>query len=95
MTEQVNKATGEAEAIVLRAKATAEGIEKVASVMQVQGHVANNAVALLLAEKYISAFGELAKSSTTLMLPGGHASLTSDPAQFVAQVRKITLSFPN
>lgn len=85
MTEQINKATGEAEAILLRAKATAASIEKVTRVLQEQGQVSSQAISLMLAEKYIGAFGELAKSSTTLMLPGG-SNLSSDPSQFIAQV---------
>jgi C-terminal region of band_7 len=78
---------------LLKARATAAGIEQVAQTLQKNTGGAH-AVSLLLAEKYIDAFGNLAKSSTTLLLPGGTSgSLTSDPASFVAQVGLISSIF--
>ena len=49
----------------------------------------SSAVSLLVAEKYMDAFGSLAKSSTTMLLPGGVSSPTSDPASFVAQAMAV------
>lgn len=90
--EQINAAGGEAEAILLRAHATAEGIQKVAKALEIQKHSGHQTVSFLLAEKYIDAFGNLAKSSTTLLLPGssqGNNPLSSDPASFVSQAMTI------
>ncbi|KAM0683910.1 Synaptotagmin-like protein 2 [Mitosporidium daphniae] len=87
--EQINHATGEAEAILLRARATGAGIEAIAGVLKSTNVDGNSAVSLIIAEKYMDAFGSLAKSSTTLMLPGGASSPTSDPASFVAQAMAV------
>lgn len=81
--EQVNLAAGEAEAILLRAQATARGIEKVATAISRQhGH---DAVSMAVAEKYVDAFGKMAKEGTTLIVPAA----ANDAASMVAQVIKI------
>jgi regulator of protease activity HflC (stomatin/prohibitin superfamily) len=67
MTDQINRAKGEAEAIRSVAEATAEGIEKVAAAIQNQG--GKDAVALRVAEQYVSAFSKLAKTNNTLIIP--------------------------
>lgn len=65
--QQINQAAGEAEAIFLKAKATANGIEKVASAIQAKGGA--DAVSLTVAEQYVSAFGQLAKNGTAVVVP--------------------------
>ncbi len=67
LTDQVNRAKGEAEAILAVAESTAKGIELVASALKKEG--GSEAVSLNIAEKYVDAFGKLAKSSTTILLP--------------------------
>jgi regulator of protease activity HflC (stomatin/prohibitin superfamily) len=67
MTDQINRAKGEAEAIKEVAKATAEGIELVASAILKKG--GQEAVSLKIAEQYVAAFSKLAKESNTIMLP--------------------------
>jgi regulator of protease activity HflC (stomatin/prohibitin superfamily) len=68
--EQINRANGESEAILLKAKATAAGIDAVAkSIAQGQG-AAQGAVSLSVAEKYVDAFGKLAKEGTAVVVPG-------------------------
>lgn len=79
LTDQVNRAKGEAEAILAVAEATAKGIEVVAAAILKQG--GEEAVALKIAEQYVSAFSELAQKSTTLMLPAN----ASDAGSMVAQ----------
>ncbi|WP_341786869.1 stomatin-like protein [Rickettsia endosymbiont of Cantharis rufa] len=76
-TDQVNRAKGEAEAIGLVATATANSIEVVAAVVQRTG--GSDAVALKIAEQYISAFGNLAKDTNTVILPAN----LSEPSSFV------------
>jgi len=83
LTDQVNRAKGEAEAILAVAEATARGIELVASAILKQG--GEEAVALRIAEQYVSAFKELAKESTTLLLPAN----ASDAGSMVAQALTI------
>ncbi len=73
--QQINEAEGAAAAILAIASATAEGIRKVAESTQVQGGY--EAVQLRVAEQYISEFGELAKTSNTLVLPASVSDIGS------------------
>ncbi|KAI0232563.1 Protein HflC, partial [Massospora cicadina] len=77
--KQINHAAGEAEAILLKAKATAMGIEKVASVIQSKGGA--DAVSLTIAEQYVTAFGQLAKQGTAVVVPAS----ANDVGGMVAQ----------
>ncbi|MDE3016621.1 MAG: paraslipin [Pseudomonadota bacterium] len=79
LTDQVNRAKGEAEAILAVADATGKGIEMVASAIVKQG--GSDAVALRIAEQYVGAFRELAKESTTILLPAN----AGDAGSMVAQ----------
>lgn len=79
MTDLINRARGDAEAILAVAEATARGIEKVAAAIKVNG--GEEAVALKIAEQYLSSFKELAKETNTLLLPAN----VGDPASMVAQ----------
>lgn len=79
LTDQVNRAKGEAEAIIAVADATAKGIEMVAGAIAKQG--GEDAVALRIAEQYVSAFRELAKESNTILLPAN----VGDAGSMVAQ----------
>jgi len=83
LTDQVNRAKGEAEAILAVAEATAKGIEMVASAIMKQG--GEDAVALRIAEQYVSAFRELAKESNTILLPTN----AGDAGSMVAQALTI------
>jgi regulator of protease activity HflC (stomatin/prohibitin superfamily) len=65
--QQINEAEGQALAILEVAKATAEGIEKVGAALSGQGGL--EAVQLRVAEQYVKEFGNLARSSTTVVLP--------------------------
>ena len=69
-SEQINMASGEAEAILVRATATARGIDAVAGSLQGGGESARGAVGLSVAEKYVEAFGRLAKEGTAVVVPG-------------------------
>lgn len=80
--ENINQADGEAQAILLRAEASAKSIEVVAQAIgKDQGA---NAVSMSIAEKYVEAFGQLAKKSTTLIVPAS----ANDAASLVTQVRR-------
>ena len=83
MTDQINRAKGKAEAILAVARATAEGIELVASSIDKAG--GEKAVALKLAEQYIEAFSNLAKESNTVLLP----AQTGDAGSMVAQALSV------
>ena len=79
LTDQVNRAKGEAEAILAVAQATAQGIEMIASSITKQG--GEEAVSLKIAEQYVHAFSNLAQDSTTVLLPAN----ASDAGSMVAQ----------
>ena len=81
--EKINMAAGEAEAILLRAKASAEGIERVARA--IESNHGNDAVSMTVAEKYVEAFGKMAKEGTTMIVPAS----TNDAASMVTQVSDI------
>ena len=71
--QQINEAEGEASAILAVAEATAEGIRKIAEAIRVPGGM--DAVQLRVAESYIDQFGELAKTSNTMILPANAADI--------------------
>ena len=73
--QQINEAEGQAAAILAVATATAEGLRRVADAMRTEGGL--EAVQLRVAEQYIAQFGELAKSSNTLVLPANAADVGS------------------
>jgi len=69
----INAANGEAEAIKAVATATAIAIQQVALAIQSPGGM--EAVNLKVAERYIEAFGNIAKQGNTLILPGNLADM--------------------
>jgi regulator of protease activity HflC (stomatin/prohibitin superfamily) len=73
--QQINEAEGQAAAILAIASATAEGLRKVADTIRVPG--GSEAVQLRVAEQYITKFGELAKTSNTVVLPANVADIGS------------------
>ncbi|CAG8471276.1 12650_t:CDS:2 [Racocetra fulgida] len=85
--EQINKASGEAEAILLRADATAEGIRRIA--LSIKESHGPEAVALTVAEKYVEAFGQLAKQGNSVIVPAS----VSDAGSMIAQVFIGTIHF--
>ena len=75
MQAAINKAEGEARAIEAVAKAQAEAIRVVAdSIAQPSGIAAVN---LQVAEKYVEAFGNVAKTNNTMLLPANFADMGS------------------
>jgi regulator of protease activity HflC (stomatin/prohibitin superfamily) len=74
-TQQINEADGEAQAILAVATATAEGLQKVAASMIVDGGA--EAMQLRIAEQYIGEFGNLAKAGNTYVVPANLTDLTS------------------
>ena len=73
--KQINEAEGEANAIRAVAEATADGIRKVAEAVSTEGGF--EAVQLRVAENYIERFGELAKSTNTMLIPSNAADISS------------------
>jgi regulator of protease activity HflC (stomatin/prohibitin superfamily) len=74
----INKAQGDATAIRVIAEATAAGVRAVAEAIGDKGGL--EAANLKIAQQYIDAFGNLAKTSNTLVIP----TTASDVAGFLA-----------
>lgn len=72
---QINEAEGKARQIELVAQATAEGLRLVAEAINTQG--GKDAVALRVAEQYVTEFGKLAKTNNTMILPAELSSIGS------------------
>ncbi|HTT07185.1 MAG TPA: stomatin-like protein [Gammaproteobacteria bacterium] len=79
----INKATGDATAIKLIADATAAGVRSVAEAIGAQGGM--EAANLKVAQQYVDAFAQLAKTSNTLIIPAN----ASDIAGFVATAMSV------
>jgi len=72
---QINKAEGEAKAITTIADATAAAVRTVAAAMSEPGGM--NAANLKVAEHYINAFANLAKTNNTMIVPGNVADVAT------------------
>ena len=89
-SEQINMATGEAEAILVRAQATARGIDAVASSIREGKESAHGAVSLSVAEKYVEAFGNLAREGTAVVVPGNVGDIGGMIASAMAVYGKVS-----
>ena len=83
MLDTENRARGEAAAILSRAEATTRSIEMLSEALSAPGGAA--AAQLRVAENYLTAFGNIAKQGTTMLLPTN----ASEPAAMVAQALSI------
>ena len=83
--ESINVAKGEAQATLLRADATAAALERVGKAISAGG--GDSAVTLRVAEKWVEAFGKLAKEGTTLVVPAD----VGNPSAAIAKVSETVL----
>lgn len=90
---QINRATGEAEALRLVAHATAEAVQAVASAIQAPGGI--EAVNLKVAEQYVAAFGNIAKTGNTMLLPSNAADVAGMVATAMNVVKSANLPKTN
>lgn len=77
--EQINNAAGEAQALEAKANARANAIRAIGETIASED--GRHAAGFEVAEKYIAAFGKLANSSNTIVVPAN----TGDVASFVTQ----------
>jgi regulator of protease activity HflC (stomatin/prohibitin superfamily) len=73
MQAEINNAQGEAQATLLNAEANAKAIRQIAEAIQAPGGL--QAVNLKVAEHYINAFGQLARTNNTLIMPSNVADM--------------------
>ena len=71
----INRAEGEAAAILAIADANATAVRQIGEASQAEGGM--NAVNLKVAEQYVSAFQNMAKSSNTLVVPANMGDLST------------------
>ena len=99
--KQINEASGKAAQVTLIAEAdakrieliataTAEGINKVASTIKEQGGI--EALNMRLAEQYINQFGNLAKTTNTIIMPSNVADVAGIIATAMSTVKEVKLS---
>ncbi len=82
---EINKALGQAAAITAVAEATADAIRKIAAAIEQPG--GTDAVQLKVAEKAIEAYGQLAKTNNTMIVPGNMTEVSSLIATAMAVLR--------
>ncbi|XP_057323939.1 stomatin-like protein 2, mitochondrial [Microplitis mediator] len=85
--EQINKASGEANALLAVAEARAKGLEIVSAALGLKD--GKNAASLTIAEQYIRAFNQLAKTNNTLILPSNVGDVPSLVAQAMTIYKQI------
>jgi regulator of protease activity HflC (stomatin/prohibitin superfamily) len=90
--QQINEAEGQASAILAVAAATAEGLRRVAETIKAEGGM--EAVQLRVAEQYITQFGQLAKTSNTLVLPANAADVGSMIALAMKSIQAVSTGEP-
>src|SRR5450830_462423 len=85
----INKAQGEAASITAVANATAQAIRKTAAAIQAPGGA--DAVSLKVAEQYVAAFSQLAKTNNSIIVPanlGDMSTLIASAMQVVKAQQK-------
>jgi len=82
----INRAQGEAAAILAIADATAEAIRKTAAAIEQPGGM--DAVNLKVAEQYVDAFGKLAKTNNSIIVPAN----LSDMSGMIASALQVVKS---
>merc|ERR1712219_53225 len=83
----INQATGAAEAVIVAGEARAKSIKAVADALDNERGA--NAASLAVAENYVKAFGNLAKSTNTLLLPSNVGDVSSMVSQAMAIYKKL------
>jgi len=81
--QQINEADGQAAAIRAVATATAQGIREVAAAIRTDGGM--EAVQLRVAEQYVAQFGQIARHTSTVVVPAN----VSDVAGMIATAMKV------
>ncbi len=72
--KKINEAEGQAAAIFAVAKATADGLKMVSDILKGPGGA--DAARLRVAEEYVKQFGELARKTTTMIVPASASEMS-------------------
>ena len=87
---EINNAQGEAAAITAVADATADAIRKIAAAIQSPG--GEQAVQLKVAEKAVEAYGQLAKTNNTMIVPGNMSEVAGLIGTSMALINKAVVN---
>lgn len=90
--KKINEAEGQASAILAIASATAEGVKKIAEAINVPG--GRESVRLRVAEEYIKQFGNIARTTNTIVVPANVGDLSGMIASAMSVLDKMK-SMPN
>ena len=85
----INLAQGQASAMMMVAEATAEALRKVAGVVSTPG--GEQAMQFMVAEKAVQAYGELARTNNSMIVPGNMTEVSGLIASAMALARQPTL----
>jgi len=85
--EIINQAVGEAEGLIARAEARAKSLEVLSSALENKNGM--NAASLNIAELYVNAFQQLAKTNNTLILPANASDVTSMVGQAMTMYKTL------
>jgi hypothetical protein len=78
----INRAIGDAETISRKAEATATGIKMVAAA--ISSHGGADAVSMTVAQQYVEAFGKIAQTGNTIVVPADAGNVSSMVSQATA-----------
>lgn len=87
-TEHINSAQGEAQALMAKARAKSQAIKMVADALNLENGM--NAVSYNVAEQYVAAFSQLAKTGNTIMLPTNTGDVSSMVSQAMAIYKNLS-----
>ena len=83
--QAINEAEGQAAAIQSVATATADGLRKVAEALRMPG--GHEAMQLRIAEQYVTAFGNMAKNGTSMIVPANLTDISSVIATAMSAIK--------
>jgi len=83
---EINRAQGEATAITTLAEANADAIRRIAAAIELPG--GSDAVQLKVAERAIEAYGELARTNNTMIVPGNMTEVAGLIATAMAVMKR-------
>jgi len=91
--EIINQAVGEAEGIIARAEARAKSLQVLSSALESKNGM--DAASLNVAELYVDAFQQLAKTNNTLILPANAGDVTSMVGQAMTMYKTLAQTSGN
>lgn len=92
-TELINKAKGESESMLMKSKAAADSIRMISDSISEKAD-SGNAISFQIAQEYIKQFGNLAKSSNSIIVPTNMGDMSSFISGGISIFDTLTRSLP-